>query len=93
MTSKEYERLAKAHRLRGEKTIAACRVVLVDGLSAYAAARKVGIEESTISRALAKLRRPLCPHCGQPLRKHKDGSSLISCAEMTVSQPLTRPAS
>ena len=67
MTPKEYTRLAKAHRLRGEKTLAACRAVLVDGLTAYAAAHKVVVAESIISRALAKLRRPLCPHCGQPM--------------------------
>ena len=68
MTRKEYAELVKAHRLRGGKTIAGCSAVLVDGLTAYAAAHKIGIEESTISRALAKLRRPLCPHCGQPMR-------------------------
>ena len=70
MTPKEYAKLAKAHRLRGDRTIAACRAVLVDGLTAYAAAHEIGIEESVISRALAKLRRPLCPTCGQPLRKN-----------------------
>ena len=69
MTPKEYAKLVNAHRLRGEKTIAACRAVLVDGLTAYAAAHKIIIEESVISRALAKLRRPLCPHRGQPMRK------------------------
>ena len=69
MTPREYAKLVKAHRLRGEKTIAACKAVLVDGLTAYAAAHKVGIAESTISHALARLRRPLCPTCGQPLRK------------------------
>ena len=70
MTPKEYAKLTKANRLRGEKTIAACRAVLVDALTAYAAAHKIGIEESTVSRALARLRRPLCPTCGQPLRKN-----------------------
>jgi len=70
MTPKEYAKLAKAHRLRGEKTIAACKAVIVDGLTAYAAAHKIGIEESTISRALAKLRRPLCPTCGQPMKRN-----------------------
>ena len=59
MTPKEYDKLAKAHRLRGEKTIEACKAVLVDELTAYAAAREVGIAESAISRALARLRRPL----------------------------------
>lgn len=70
MTLKEYAKLIKAHRLRGEKTIAACRSVLIDGLTAYAAARRIGVAESIISRALAKLRRPLCPTCGQPIGKN-----------------------
>lgn len=67
MKVKEFDKLVKAHRLRGERTIAACRAVLVDGLTAYAAARQIGVEESVVSRALAKLRRPLCPTCGQPV--------------------------
>lgn len=70
MTPREFARLANAHRLRGEKTIAACRAVLVDGLTAYATAHKIGVEESTISRALARLRRALCPYCGQPLKNN-----------------------
>lgn len=70
MTPREYEKLVKAHRLRGEKTIAACKAVLVGRLTAYAAAQKVGVAESVVGRALAKLRRPLCPHCGQPMRKN-----------------------
>jgi hypothetical protein len=69
MTPKEYAKLIKAHRLRGEKTIAACRAVLVGAEPPAAAAREVGIAESVISRALARLRRPVCPTCGQPLRK------------------------
>lgn len=70
MTQKEYAKLVKAHRLRGERTIAACKAVLVGRLTIAAAARKIGIAESTISQALARLRRPLCPRCGQPLRNH-----------------------
>jgi len=66
MTPKQYDQLVKAHRIRRDKTIKACRAVLVDGMSAYAAARKYGLNESVTSRALAKLRRPLCPTCGQP---------------------------
>lgn len=68
MTPTEYAKLIKAHRLRGAKTIAACRLVLVGEETAYAAAHKIGANESTISRALARLRRPLCPTCGQPTR-------------------------
>ena len=68
MTPQAYDKFVKAHRLRGKKTIAACRAVLVDGLTAYAAAHKIGASEGTVSRALGKLRRPLCSHCGQPIR-------------------------
>lgn len=70
MTQKEYAKLVKAHRLRGERTITACKAVLVGRLTIAAAARKVGIAESVISVALGRLRRPLCPTCGQPLRYH-----------------------
>jgi len=66
MTHAEFKKLIKSHELRGQ-SVAAARLVLVDGLSAYAAAHRLGIAESTISRALARLRRPLCPHCSQPL--------------------------
>ena len=69
MTPKQFDQLVKAHRIRRDKTIKACRAVLVDGMSAYAAARKYGLNESIISRALAKLRRPRCPTCGQPLKE------------------------
>jgi predicted DNA-binding protein (UPF0251 family) len=64
----KFTELLSRHRLRGAKTIAAVRYVLVDGLSQYAAAKKVGIAESAVSRALARLRAPTCPHCGQPLK-------------------------
>ena len=71
MTGREYEKLIKAQRLRGALTIKACRMVLVDGLTGYAASHATGLHESVISRALARLRRPLCPHCGQPMPKGK----------------------
>lgn len=67
MNSREFVRLTVTHRLRGERTIAGCRAVLVDGLTAYAAAQKIGINEAALSRALGKLRSPLCPHCHQPM--------------------------
>ncbi len=73
MTKKEYAKLVKAHRLRGGRTIAACKTVLVDRLTIAAVARKIGIAESTmISQAHARLRRPLCPTCGQPLRNREN---------------------
>jgi hypothetical protein len=69
MTEKQFTKLVTAHRLRGEKTIKACRLVLVKGLTAYAASKEVGLSRPVLSRVLNKLKRPLCPHCGQPIRK------------------------
>jgi len=71
MTGREYAKLVAAQRVRENKTIAACRAVLVDGLTAYAVAAKHDLAESVISRALGRLRRPRCPTCGQPLRGRK----------------------
>lgn len=68
MTNGEYNKLVKAHRIRGEMTIKACRLVLVEEMTAYAAFKETGLDQAAISRALARLRRPLCPHCGQPMR-------------------------
>ena len=68
MTAGELEKLIVAHRVRGEKTIAALRLVLIDGLTAYEAAQIIGTPQSLISRAKQRLERPLCPHCGQPMR-------------------------
>lgn len=67
ITMREFDRLITAHRLRGERTIAACRLVLIDGLAAIDAAEQVGIGRAAVSRALAKLRNPLCEHCGHPI--------------------------
>jgi len=67
MTEKQYTKLVKAHCLRGEKTIKACRLVLVKGLTAYAASKETGLDKAALSRVLAKLQTPLCPHCGQPM--------------------------
>jgi hypothetical protein len=41
--------------------------VLIEKLSGYAAAARTGVAESTVSRALRRITRPLCPHCGQPI--------------------------
>ena len=48
------------------RTATACRLVLVDGLTAYAAAAQVGVNESAVSRAANRLRGlRTCPTCGQ----------------------------
>jgi DNA-directed RNA polymerase specialized sigma subunit len=65
MTLAEFRRLADAHKITG-RTREALRLVYVDGLTAYAAARRIGIEQSAISRAKQRFLRPLCPHCHRP---------------------------
>lgn len=62
-----WPRAADRHRLRGD-TREACRLVLIKGLSNYAAAKKTGVAKSTIGRALARLDRGVCPTCGQAYR-------------------------
>lgn len=69
MTTKQFDQLAAAHRLRGLRTLDGCRLVLVHGLTAYAAALEADIGQGALSRALAKLRSPLCQECGQPMPK------------------------
>lgn len=65
MTATEFNKLAKLHNLRGD-TLEACRLVLIDGNTAYVAAQKIGISHSTIKRALKRLQRPICGECGKP---------------------------
>ena len=43
----------------------AVRLIEVEGLSINAAARQTGLAPSTVSRAHARYRFPLCPCCGQ----------------------------
>lgn len=68
MKKKDFDRLTKANRFK-PITTEACYLVLFENLSGYAAAQATGLAESTISRALKKLERGLCPHCGQPLKE------------------------
>lgn len=60
--------LAAANIRPSTRTAKACRMVLVDGATAYAASQQVGISRAAVSRALAKLARPVCPTCGQVVR-------------------------
>lgn len=66
MTRNEYDKLARVHGL-SKRSADACRRVLVDGETAYHVAKTMGMEQSTISRALGKLARPVCGRCGQPI--------------------------
>lgn len=38
------------------------------GWTAYAASKATGADQAAISRALRRDARPVCPHCGQPVR-------------------------
>lgn len=67
MTAREFEKLADLHRLQGD-TREACRLVLIEKISGYAAAKKTGVAESTISRALKRIGRDTCRSCGQVIK-------------------------
>lgn len=67
MTAEQFTRLASASPLQPGRTLDACRLVLVDGLSPAEAARQAGVEHSAVSRALPKIPRKLCRACGQPV--------------------------
>jgi hypothetical protein len=60
--------LVAANIKSSTRTAAACRLVLVDGATAYAASQQVGISRAAVSKALARLARPVCPTCGQAIR-------------------------
>lgn len=52
------------------RTMKALDLVLIDGLTAYAAAKQVGINPSAVTRALQRREdKPLCPCCGQIVRE------------------------
>ena len=69
MKPEEFTRKLAATNLQTDSTTArACRMVLVDNATAYRAARHYKINESVVSRALAKIREARavhkCPTCG-----------------------------
>jgi|GEM_PF-4323121 len=65
MTPAQFARAIAGTRIDPQgQTAAACRLVLVDGLSRTEAARRIGIDGAAVSRAIAKLApRKACPHC------------------------------
>ncbi len=71
MTDAEFRALlATQRRPLRPQTAEACRLVLVVGETGYAAARTTGIQQSTVSRAVARLTAPpppRCPCCGQQI--------------------------
>jgi predicted DNA-binding protein (UPF0251 family) len=66
MTNAQFQRLLSASSLRGPRTIEACRLVLVDHITAYAASQRLGINQSAISRALRKIPKRICHACHRP---------------------------
>jgi hypothetical protein len=69
MTKKEFNKLVKAHKLRGAH-IKAVEGVLVGGSTAYAMAASHNVDQGLISRTIKKLTEtPLCESCGQPVKE------------------------
>lgn len=68
LTLPEFLVLIKTHRIRGEATVNALRLVRVSGMTPAEAARAAQLDAGALSRALVKLSRPLCPCCKQLLQ-------------------------
>ena len=67
MTVAEFKRRVALTRMRG-RSLDAARLVLVGGLSRYAAAEQMGINIAAVSRAATKIESmEICRCCGQPL--------------------------
>ena len=67
MTPAQFAARIAAHSRIGRRSIEACRLVLLDDVTASEAARRVGIHRSAVSRALARITHDVCPTCGQAL--------------------------
>lgn len=68
MEIKEYKKLAKEKGIMtGTRTYDACKLVMVEGLSATQAAIKTGLHTSSVTRPLARLTAelPRCPTCNK----------------------------
>lgn len=58
------------HDLSKSKTMQAVELVTAEGLSAYAAAKQMGINPSAVTRALQRREdKSICPCCGQVVRE------------------------
>jgi hypothetical protein len=67
MTAAEFKRRVALTRMGG-RSLHAARLVLVDGLSRYAAAERVGVGIAAVSRAAARIENmQFCKCCGQPM--------------------------
>ena len=74
----EFDALILAHRIRGKATLDALWLVLVHAVKPAEAARQAEIGKGALSRALKKVRLPLCKKCGQPLLKAVSSSTTSS---------------
>ena len=66
MTANEFDTIADLHRLRAN-TREAVRLVLVEGMSNYAAAGITDIACSTIGRVIARIAHNKCAYCDHDL--------------------------
>ena len=67
------------------KTMQALDLVLIEGLSQYAAAQKMGVTTAAVSRAFTRRKdKTLCPYCGQVLRK---GYSIDKSSKLEIELP------
>ncbi len=66
INEEEFKKLVKAHAMRSEKMIEACRLVFVEGETRRAASIAVGVDYASLHRTIRKLQGH-CPHCGQPI--------------------------
>lgn len=67
MNAAEFDSRAALTRMRG-RSLDAARLVLVDGMSRYAAAEQIGVDIAAVSRAAKKLQEiKTCQCCGQTI--------------------------
>jgi hypothetical protein len=67
VTAAEFTRRASLTKMRG-RALDAARLVLVDGISRYAAADQIGVDIAAVSRAAKKIGEiKTCRCCGQVL--------------------------
>lgn len=68
MEKTEFDQRVKLAKMQGAQ-VQAARLVLVDGVTKYAAAQETGVNEAQVGRAVKKLSREICECCGQFVEK------------------------
>ncbi len=66
LTPAQFTSAVARTRMQSEATIQACRLVLVEGLTIYAAAKKTGRAQSVVNRAVARLTADRKPKAATP---------------------------